>query len=142
MNGNIIEGTNQVRIWLCQAKLFNINLVIIMELQSGNMVVIDIDDYVNHTKEKWINYTLSKVNNSLVRLGIFEGEFHCHHHDNEDEFFYVISGKLLLDFEDKTIELFPNKGFTVPRGVEHRTRAYEKTVVIMVEGNTVKPEGD
>ena len=113
-----------------------------MGLQSGNMVVIDIDDYVKHTKEKWINYTLSKVNNSLVRLGIFEGEFHWHHHDNEDEFFYVISGKLLLDLEDKTIELFPTQGFTVTRGVEHRTRAYEKTVVIMIEGNTVKPEGD
>ena len=63
--------------------LFNINLVIAMELQSGNMVVIDIDDYVNHTKEKWINYTLSEVNDSLVRLGIFEGEFHWHHHDKE-----------------------------------------------------------
>lgn len=113
-----------------------------MKLQSGNLIVIDIDDYVNNTKEKWINYTLSEVNDSLVRLGIFKGEFHWHHHDNEDEFFYVISGKLLLDLVDKTIELLPNQGFTVPRRVEHRTRALEKTVVLMVEGNTVKPEGD
>lgn len=106
------------------------------------MEIIDINDYVERTKEKWINYTLTEVNNSLVRLGIFEGEFHWHHHDGEDEFFYVITGKLLLDLEDRTIELLPYQGFTVPKGVEHRTRALEKTVVIMVEGNTVEPRGD
>ena len=113
-----------------------------MELRSGHMEIIDINDYVETTEEKWINYTLTEVNNSLVRLGIFKGEFHWHHHDGEDEFFYVITGKLLLDLEDRTIELLPNQGFTVPKGVEHRTRALEKTVVIMVEGNTVDPGGD
>lgn len=106
------------------------------------MEIIDINDYVKQTKEKWVNYTLCKVNNSLVRLGIFEGEFHWHHHDKEDEFFYVISGKLLLDLKDKTIELLPNQGFAVPKGVEHRTRAQVKTVVIMVEGDSVNPQGD
>jgi len=113
-----------------------------MELKSGPSAVIDINDYVEHTKEKWINYTLCKVNDSLVRLGIFEGEFHWHHHEKEDEFFYVISGKLLLDLENETFELTPNQGITVPRGVKHRTRALEKTVVIMVEGDTVNPKGD
>ena len=113
-----------------------------MKPKSGYMEIIDINDYVKQTKEKWVNYTLCKVNNSLVRLGIFEGEFHWHHHDKEDEFFYVISGKLLLDLKDKTIELLPSQGFTVPKGIEHRTRAKEKTVVIMVEGDTVKPRGD
>ena len=113
-----------------------------MEPETGQMEIIDIDGIVERTGEKWINYTLSKVNNSLIRLGIFEGEFHWHHHDREDEFFYVISGKLLLDVEDNTIELLPNQGFTVPRGIEHRTRAEEKTVVIMVEGDTVEPRGN
>ena len=82
------------------------------------------------------------MNDSLVRLGIFEGEFHWHHHDNEDEFFYVISGKLLLDLPDGTIELDQNQAYTVPEGVEHRTRAEEKTVVLMVETGTVNPKGD
>lgn len=113
-----------------------------MELRSGHMEIIDINDYVERTEEKWINYTLTGVNDSLVRLGIFEGEFHWHHHDMEDEFFYVITGKLLLDLENRTIELMPNQGFTIPKGVEHRTRAREKTVVIMVEGDTVVPRGN
>ncbi|MGA1873489.1 MAG: cupin domain-containing protein [Thermoplasmatota archaeon] len=109
---------------------------------KGHLEVIDIDEIVANTPEKWTNFTLSEVNDSLVRMGIFEGEFHWHHHDREDEFFYVISGKLLLDLEDRTLELLPHQGFTVPRGIEHRTRAQERTVVIMVEGNTVKPGGD
>lgn len=113
-----------------------------MERKLGHLKIIDINEFIKQTKEKWINYTLSEVNESLIRLGIFEGEFHWHHHEKEDEFFYVISGKLLLDLENETIELSPNQGYTVPRGVNHRTRADEKTVVIMVEGNTVKPEGD
>ena len=113
-----------------------------MELPSGRSVVIDIDEYVANTPEKWVNYTLTEVNDCLVRLGIFEGEFHWHHHDLEDEFFYVISGRLLLDVEDQIFELTPNQGYTVPRGVRHRTRARERTVVIMMEGNTVNPRGD
>ncbi len=113
-----------------------------MKLESGHMKVIDINDYINQTKDKWINYTLCNVNDCLIRLGIFEGEFHWHHHDKEDEFFYVISGKLLLDFKNETIELLPNQGYTISRGIEHRTRTKEKTVVIMVEGDTVNPKGD
>lgn len=104
--------------------------------------IIDIPSIVGACSEKWYNTTLSQVNDSLVRLGIFEGEFHWHHHDNEDEFFYVISGRLLLDLEDGMIELSENQAYTVPKGVEHRTRAEEKTVVLMVEADTVNPKGD
>jgi mannose-6-phosphate isomerase-like protein (cupin superfamily) len=106
------------------------------------MQVIDVQSIIDATGVKWTNFTLSKVNDSLIRMGIFEGEFHWHHHDMEDEFFYVISGKLLLDLPDGTIELLPKQGFTVPMGTEHRTRAEERTVVLMVEGDTVKPAGD
>jgi mannose-6-phosphate isomerase-like protein (cupin superfamily) len=113
-----------------------------MQPGSGHMKVIDTDEYVKKTAEKWKNYTLCRVNDSLVRLGIFEGEFHWHHHDKEDEFFFVVTGRLLLDLENRTVELLPGQGFAVPRGVEHRTRARERTVVIMVEGDTVSPRGD
>ncbi len=114
----------------------------IMPEGNGQMKILDIREIVDGTEEKWMNLTLSHVNDSLVRMGIFEGEFHWHHHIEEDEFFFVISGKLLLDLPDGTVELFPMQGFTVPRGVEHRTRAQEKTVVLMVEGSTVNPKGD
>ena len=108
----------------------------------GHSEIIDLAKLVDACKEKWYNATLSHVNDSLVRFGIFEGEFHWHKHDLEDEFFFVVSGKLLLDVEDKTFELTPQQGYTVPKGVMHRTRAEEKTVVLMIEKDTVNPKGD
>jgi mannose-6-phosphate isomerase-like protein (cupin superfamily) len=113
-----------------------------MEERFGQSQVIDVQERVDACKKKWHNETLSQVNDSLVRLGIFEGEFHWHKHDKEDEFFYVVSGKLLLDLEDGTLELGPKRCYTVPKGVMHRTRANERTVVLMVETDTVRPKGD
>jgi mannose-6-phosphate isomerase-like protein (cupin superfamily) len=104
--------------------------------------IIDISQLVRKNKEKWINFNLTEVNDSVVRLGILEGEFHWHKHDMEDELFFVLEGRLLLDLEGETIELMPWQGYTVPRQVIHRTRAKEKTIVLMVEGNTVNPGGD
>jgi mannose-6-phosphate isomerase-like protein (cupin superfamily) len=109
---------------------------------KGHLQIIDINKIVEDTDEKWMNCTLSNVNDSLIRMGIFEGEFHWHHHDLEDEFFFVVSGRLLLDLKNETIELTPGQGYTIPKGAIHRTRAIEKTVVLMVEGNTVNPKGD
>ena len=113
-----------------------------MEEKLGHSAIIDISRLVDSCKEKWVNYSLTEVNDSIVRLGILEGEFHWHKHDNEDEFFFVVEGKLLLDLEGETLELLPKQGYTVPRKVLHRTRAGEKTIVLMVEGNTVSPRGD
>jgi mannose-6-phosphate isomerase-like protein (cupin superfamily) len=91
---------------------------------------------------KWYNQTLCKVNASVVRLGVVEGEYHWHKHDEDDEFFYVVEGRLLIDLEDRTVELTPRKGMVVPKGVLHRTRALERTVILMVENAGIVPTGD
>jgi mannose-6-phosphate isomerase-like protein (cupin superfamily) len=117
---------------------YNINLDVAYEpLQR-----IDLQEIVKTTTDKWFNQTLTKVNDSVVRIGILEGEFHWHKHDNEDEFFFVVDGELLIDLEGETVELKPQQGFMVPMGVMHRTRAPKKTVVLMVEAATVQPVGD
>ncbi len=114
-----------------------------MAKKLGHLEIIDIDKRVKANQKKWHNENLCQVNGSIVRLGIFEGEFHWHKHDKEDELFFVLSGKLLLDVKGKgTLELTPHQGYTVPMGVVHRTRAKKKTVVLMVEQDTVKPKGD
>ncbi|HEV8128721.1 MAG TPA: cupin domain-containing protein, partial [Candidatus Eisenbacteria bacterium] len=87
------------------------------------------------------NQTLCKVNDSVVRLGVVKGEYHWHHHETEDEFFYVIEGRFLIDLEDRTIELGPREGVVVPRGVRHRPRAPERTVILMMEPATIVPTG-
>lgn len=90
----------------------------------------------------WWNRTLCQVNDAVVRLAVIEGEFHWHKHDGEDEFFYVVSGHLDIDLEDRAIGLDADQGFTVPRGVIHRTRASSRTVILMVEKAGVVPTGD
>lgn len=78
-----------------------------------------------------------------MRLGILEGEFHWHKHDDQDEFFLVLDGELLIDLEDRaTVTLGQHEGYTVPRGVAHRTRAPQRTAVLMVEAAGAVPTGD
>ncbi len=104
--------------------------------------IIDAGRLADACPEKWWNQTLCRVNDCVARLGVFEGEFHWHKHDREDELFYVVEGKLSVDLEGRTVELEPRQGFLVPRGVLHRTRAPRRTVVLMVEAATVAPTGD
>jgi len=103
---------------------------------------IEISAIVKECKDKWFNQTLTKVNDSVVRIGIVEGEYHWHKHDNDDEFFFVLEGQLLIDLEDQTIELNPNQGVTISKGVMHRPRAPRKTVMLMMETSAIQPTGD
>lgn len=112
-----------------------------MNIKYEHLEVIDVPQIVGENKEKWFNQTLTKINESVARLGIVEGEYHWHKHDNEDEFFFVLSGKLFIDLEDRTIELEPMHGTTVTKGVLHRPRAPQKTVILMVEPDTIDPIG-
>jgi len=90
----------------------------------------------------WYNQTLTRVNDSVVRLGVIEGDFHWHKHDDEDEFFLVLEGELVIELEGETVRLRPNQGYTVPKGVLHRTSAPTRTVIVMVEPAAVVPTGD
>ena len=104
--------------------------------------VIDEKALSDACEYKWFNQTLCKVNGSVVRVAIIEGEYHWHKHDEDDEFFYVVEGQLLIDLEDRTVELDPGQGFVVPRQVVHRTRAPHRTVVLMFENKGILPTGD
>jgi mannose-6-phosphate isomerase-like protein (cupin superfamily) len=113
-----------------------------LNIQFDHLQKIDVNEIVSACKDKWFNQTLTKVNGSVVRIGIVEGEYHWHKHDNDDEFFFVLEGKLFVDLEDQVIELLPNQGVTVTKGVMHRTRAPKKTVMLMFENSTIQPTGD
>lgn len=91
---------------------------------------------------KWFNQTLCQVNGSVVRMAVIEGEYHWHQHTDDDEFFYVVEGTLLIDLEERTVELRPRQGFVVPKGTTHRTRAPERTVILMVENAGIVPTGN
>jgi mannose-6-phosphate isomerase-like protein (cupin superfamily) len=108
----------------------------------GSLTLIDIPAEIA-AHEPWFNQTLTSVNDAVVRLGILEGDFHWHKHDEQDEFFLVLDGELLIDLEDRdTVTLGRHQGYTVPRGVVHRTRAPRRAAILMVEPAGVVPTGD
>jgi mannose-6-phosphate isomerase-like protein (cupin superfamily) len=113
-----------------------------MNIKYDHLQLIDVPAIVAGNKEKWFNQTLTQINDSVARIGIVEGEYHWHKHDNEDEFFFVLAGKLFVDLEDKTFELAPMQGVTISRGIMHRTRATQKTVMLMVEPKEIDPIGE
>jgi mannose-6-phosphate isomerase-like protein (cupin superfamily) len=118
------------------------NYVTKLDVKFNHLQRMDVNQMVLDCTDKWFNQTLSQVNESVVRLGIVEGEYHWHKHDNDDEFFFVLQGQLLIDLEDRTIELNPNQGVTISKGVMHRPRAPKKTVMLMVETSAIVPTGN
>jgi mannose-6-phosphate isomerase-like protein (cupin superfamily) len=113
-----------------------------LNVLHGPLERIDVQTLVDRCTDRWYNQTLCRVNDSVVRLGIVQGEYHWHKHDGEDEFFYVVEGRFLIDLEGRTVDLEPRQGFVVPKGTLHRPRAPERTVVLMVEGAGIVPTGD
>jgi len=113
-----------------------------LDIKFDHLELIDVNEMVKACTDKWFNQTLTKVNDSVVRLGVVEGEYHWHKHDNDDEFFFCLEGQFLIDLEGRTIELNPNQGVTIPKGVMHRPRAPKKTVILMVETSDIMPTGD
>lgn len=118
------------------------NYITKLDIKYEHLEKIDVPQIVETCKDKWFNQTLTKVNNSVVRLGIVEGEYHWHKHDNDDEFFFVLEGQLLIDLDDQTITLNSNEGVTISKGIMHRPRAPKKTIMLMVETFEIQPTGD
>lgn len=112
-----------------------------MNIKYDHQTLIDVPAIIRECTNRWYNQTLTKVNDSVVRIGIIEGEYHWHKHENEDEFFFVLEGQLFIDLEDKTLELNPFQGTTVSKGIMHRPRAPQKTVMLMVETDSIDPIG-
>ena len=113
-----------------------------MDIKFEPLQLVDVPALIEACTDKWYNQTLSKVNDSVIRLGIMQGEYHWHKHDNDDEFFFVLEGKFFIDLENEIVELMPQQGFMVPKGVVHRTRAPQKAVVLMIETAEIVPTGN
>ncbi|HKT59963.1 MAG TPA: cupin domain-containing protein [Gemmatimonadales bacterium] len=113
-----------------------------LDIRFAPLERIDVPALVRACTHPWYNQTLCRVNESVVRLGVVQGEYHWHKHDDDDEFFYVVEGRFLIDLPDRMVELGPGQGVVVPKGMMHRPRAPERTVILMVETAAIVPTGD
>ncbi len=113
-----------------------------LNILHGPLEVVDVRALADACTDQWYNQPLCKVNDSVVRVGVVRGEYHWHKHEKDDEFFYVVEGRLYVDLEGRTVELGPRQGVVVPKGVVHRTRAPERTIMLMIENAGLIPTGD
>jgi mannose-6-phosphate isomerase-like protein (cupin superfamily) len=113
-----------------------------LDIKFPVLRLVDVAALVKACTDKWYNQTLCKVNDSVVRLGVLQGEYHWHKHDHDDEFFFVLEGHFIVDLENRSVDLQPQQGFVVPKGVRHRTRAPNRAVILMVESAAIVPTGD
>lgn len=113
-----------------------------LDIRFKPLELIDEQALSDACPHKWFNQSLCQVNDSVVRLGVVEGEYHWHKHDGDDEFFYVVEGLFHIDLEGRTITLAPRQGVVIPKGVMHRPRAPQRTVILMVETKAIVPTGD
>jgi mannose-6-phosphate isomerase-like protein (cupin superfamily) len=113
-----------------------------LDIKFAPLSVVDVPALIANCTDRWYNQTLCKVNESVIRLGVMQGEYHWHKHDNDDEFFFVLEGTFFIDLAERSVELQPWQGFTVPSGMLHRTRAPQRAIILMTETASIVPTGD
>jgi len=113
-----------------------------LDVKFPALTLVDVPRLIAECQDRWYNQTLCAVNDSVIRLGVMQGEYHWHKHDDDDEFFFVLEGRFYVDLEERSVELDRFQGFVVPKGVVHRTRAPQRAVILMAETRAIVPTGD
>jgi mannose-6-phosphate isomerase-like protein (cupin superfamily) len=93
-------------------------------------------------REQWSPKIVGELNGQMVKLVKFKGPFVWHHHDHEDELFYVVKGSFDMEFEDKTVTINEGEFIIVPRGIEHRPNAQNECEVMLFEPGTTLNTGN
>lgn len=105
--------------------------------------VLDVQRLIDSTTDDWYNQTLCQVGDVVVRLGVMQGEYHWHKHDEQDEFFFVLDGLFRIELDGMDpVELGPRQAFTVPKGLPHRPVVPRRSAVLMIERADVVATGD
>jgi mannose-6-phosphate isomerase-like protein (cupin superfamily) len=110
--------------------------------RGGGMEVVNLNDKLAKVKEYWSPKIVGELNDSYVKVVKFTGEFLWHHHENEDELFLVIKGKLRMKFRDREAVVTPGEFIIVPKGVEHLPVADEEVEVVLLEPKTTLNTGN
>lgn len=103
---------------------------------------VDLNEKLSLFNEYWQPKVVGELNGQYVKLAKLKGEFIWHQHENEDELFMVIKGKLKIKLKDSEIDLYEGQFFIIPRGVEHLPVAEEEVHVMLFEPQSVLNTGD
>jgi mannose-6-phosphate isomerase-like protein (cupin superfamily) len=107
------------------------------------MPIIDIWEQVRQMQQPWAPKEIARVNDQVIRLALFDGEFPMHKHSNADELFFVLKGQILIRVKGQPdIELTEGKMTVIPKGVEHSPKSLEPSYVLMFEPLALNSRGD
>ncbi|OGT42702.1 MAG: mannose-6-phosphate isomerase [Gammaproteobacteria bacterium RIFCSPHIGHO2_12_FULL_40_19] len=106
------------------------------------MQKINLNNKMDLFNDYWSPKIVGDLNDSHIKLAKFKGEFVWHKHDNEDELFFIIKGKLLIKLRDQDIHLQEGEFVIIPKGVEHMPVAFEEVHVMLIEPKTTLNTGD
>jgi len=113
-----------------------------VDKKVGHLEKLDVNELAKDINDDWKNFVVSEINDHVVRLSVLQRDFHWHLHKNSDELFYVVEGKLFVEFEDRTEELGPGQMITIPKNVRHRTRSNQRAVILCFESRDNDVTGD
>jgi len=97
------------------------------------MEKVNVSEKLSQFSDHWNPRIIGELNGQHVKAVKLKGEFVWHHHDHEDELFFVVSGKLKMEFRDKTVEVNPGEFIIVPRKVEHKPVAEQEVELLLFE---------
>jgi mannose-6-phosphate isomerase-like protein (cupin superfamily) len=103
---------------------------------------INLREKLDAVRQPWVPTIVAELNGQYVKVAKFEGAYVWHFHEHEDELFWVIEGRVLIHFRDRTVELGPGECCVVPRGVEHKPEAPEPAEVVLFEPATTRNTGN
>ena len=120
--------------------------MIFPNVEVDGMEKINLKEKLSKFSDHWSPKVIAEMNDYQFKLVKIEGDFGWHHHEDTDEVFIVIEGKMKIEFENETVELNEGDRYVVPKGVEHKPRAENECKVMLVEPrgvvNTGNTEGD
>lgn len=118
------------------------NNIMTNEPRHNDMQRINLEEKFNLFDDHWSPKIIGELNDSYVKLAKFKGEFTWHKHDNEDEMFLVVKGKLLIKLRDKDVHLNEGELFIVPKGVEHMPISDEESHILLLEPKSTLNTGN
>lgn len=106
--------------------------------------IINLEDKIKEIGGKsWAPVEIARINDQVIRMALLEGEYHWHKHKNEDELFYVIKGKIVIQLKDEpNITLSEGQMAVVPKGVVHCPKSLQPSYVLMFEPFVLKSRGE
>jgi mannose-6-phosphate isomerase-like protein (cupin superfamily) len=105
------------------------------------MDAISLTEKFSLFEDQWTPKIIAQLNGQDVKLAKIQGEFLWHAHDEQDELFHVIRGRMTMEFPDRKVEVGPGEIIVVPKGVEHRPVTEEEVWILLFEPQDIHHTG-